>query len=117
MVRIATAGVTIVICSAVIGAGAVAQQTPPLMPKTVDTPTPTAPVQQTVPAPADVPNRPLTANEAARIAVVHQPTIEAAKQAVIAAKGRTEQVRAAMLPNVFVNGAYNSVQSLNTVDG
>jgi len=49
--------------------------------------------------------------------VVHQPTIEQAIQAVIAAKGTTEQVRSAELPQVTVNAQYTNVTSLNTVGG
>lgn len=94
-----------------------AQQTPPIGPTTVATPIPPALVLPTVPTPSDIPSKPLTANEAARIAVVHQPTLEAARQAVIAAQGRTQQVRSAELPNVTVNAGYTDVESLNTVHG
>ena len=94
-----------------------AQQTPPIAPKSVETPVPPPLVIPTVAAPADVPARPLSANEAARIAVVHAPTIEEAVQAVVAAKGRTEQTRSAELPQVTVDAGYTNVTSLNTVNG
>ena len=93
-----------------------AQQPPPEPSQIVETATPPPITIAGVPAPKDVPSKPLTANEAARIAVVHQPTIESAKQAVIAAQGRTQQARAATLPNLLVGAAYTNVQSLNTVD-
>ena len=94
-----------------------AQQTPPIAPKYVETPVPDPQIVPTVEPPADLPSKPLTANEAARIAVVHQPTIEQAVQAVIAAKGLTEQVRSAMLPIVAVNAQYTNVTSLHSVGG
>ena len=50
----------------------------------------------------------LTAEEAVRIALSKQPTLESARQAVIAADGRIKQVRAKMLPQLGVGGTYYS---------
>jgi outer membrane protein len=86
---------------------AFAQQTPLVHPHTVDSPVP-PPVTVPGPAvPADIPNRPLTADEAAQIALRRQPSIEEARAAVLAAEGRTQQARAALGPSVPVSATYS----------
>ncbi len=80
--------------------------TPPIMPKTVDTPLPT-PV--TLPAPATTPALPataLTADEAARIALRLQPSITVAGLGVIASQGRVEQAKSGMRPTLALSVAY-----------
>ena len=86
-----------------------AQRTVPVQPRIQETPLP-PPV--TLPAPptppADVPNRPLTAQEAAQIALHHQPNVTAAIAGVAASQGITEQARSGERPNISLNGAYNN---------
>lgn len=86
------------------------QQTPPVMPKVAETTLPppiTLPAPATVPA--DVPNRPLTADEAARVALSHQPNVKVARAGVTAAQGRQVQAAAGMLPTVGAVGSYTNV--------
>lgn len=82
----------------------------PYVPRTVEV---TVPPPVVLPAPpeqpADVPNRPLTADEAARIALVHQPDITVARSGVLAAAGNTQVVRAPANPNAIFNSSYTSI--------
>jgi outer membrane protein len=97
--------------------GAVAangQQTPPVQPKTQQTPLPPAIELPGPPSqPADVPNRPLTADEAARIALRNQPAITEASAGILGAQGRTQQVRSGLLPTVGVNATYTHVENIS----
>jgi len=97
-------------------APAFAQQTPPIVPKIKETPLP-APV--TLPPPPavspDVPNRPLTAEEAAAIALHHQPGITIAQASINAAKGRVKQARSGLLPTVHGTAGYTNT-ALNPAD-
>lgn len=54
----------------------------------------------------DVPDRPLTAEEAARIALFNQPNVGVARAGVSAARGRTMQARAGLLPGLSLSGNY-----------
>jgi outer membrane protein len=91
-----------------------AQQTPPVQPKTQQTPLPPAIELPGPPAqPSDVPNRPLTADEAARIALRNQPAITEAAAGILGAQGRTQQARSAMLPSVGVNTTYTHVENIS----
>ena len=93
-------------------------QTVPQMPsRTVPTEVPPPVRSAVVPLPSDVASRPLSVMEAARIAVSRQPTVEAAKLAIDAARARTQQIKAGVLPSVSVSGQYYDVESLNTVNG
>ncbi|HEY3333581.1 MAG TPA: TolC family protein [Capsulimonadaceae bacterium] len=60
------------------------------------------------PLPADLPAAPLTADEAARVALRHQPTIVAATGGVTSASGRTQQARSGLLPTVGVSAGYSN---------
>jgi outer membrane protein len=95
-----------------------AQQTPPVMPKIQETPLPPA-VELAPPpvVPADVPQRPLTAEEAARIALRNQPNVTAARGGVEAAAGRTQQSRAGLRPTVAASAGYTHVDTLATENG
>src|SRR5437660_1021830 len=80
-----------------------AQQTPPIEPKIQRAPLPPfVEIPSPTTLPSDVPNRPLTADEAARIALRHQPNVTAARAGIEAAKGRTQQARSGLLPTVGV---------------
>lgn len=98
-----------------------ADPTPPIMPASVETPLPT-PV--TLPAPENVPagvaDRPLTAAEAALIALQRQPSITVARMGAQAATGRVQQADSALHPSLAVSGGYNnqmiSPSGSNTTD-
>ncbi|HLK57278.1 MAG TPA: TolC family protein, partial [Chthonomonadaceae bacterium] len=100
-----------------VSVSAFAQQTPPIPPKVVDV---TVPPPVTVPgvtAPGDVPNRPLTADEAARIALRHQYQVTEARAGFNAAQGRTQQQKSALGPSVNVSAGYIDVQTLSSPSG
>src|ERR1041385_8005652 len=90
-----------------------AQQTPPIQPKVQDVAVPPVVTIPGVKPPEDVPNRPLSADEAARIALRHQPTVTEARAGITAAQGRTQQARSGLLPNLNVNASYTHVQTLS----
>ena len=84
--------------------------TPPIMPHIAETPLPPAITLPTAGAacPSDIPNRPLTAGEAALIALHYQPTVTAAAANIAAAQAVVQQARAGLLPGVLVNAGYNN---------
>lgn len=90
-------------------------RTPPISPNVQETPVPPR-VQVPPPSaapPAGVPtNRPLTADEAARLALALQPDVVIARLQILAAKGRTRQVRSGLLPTVSLGGSYNLVSTV-----
>jgi outer membrane protein TolC len=61
--------------------------------------------------PADVPNRPIAAEEAARIALVHQADVAIARSNLAAAQARTKEARAPGLPSLGIGSAYSSVNA------
>ncbi len=90
-------------------------QTPPLPPKTVDTPVP--PKIELAPPPSaspEIPSRPLTAAESVQIALRLQPSLRAAEANINAAKGRTQQVRAGLLPSLALSLSYSNVSALTS---
>lgn len=89
-----------------------AQPTPPIMPKLQEVPLP-PPVELTPPpsVPADVPNRPLTAEEASQIALHHQPSISAATGTVVSAQGRKQQAQSDLLPSLTTSAGYSNTLS------
>jgi outer membrane protein TolC len=97
---------------------AAVQATPPA-PNLVTTPVPPPVVLpglpaalSVVPPPAAVTNRPLTADEAAQIALARQPSIVSAAGQVTAARGRTQQARAGLLPVLSMSAGYTRDQQL-----
>jgi outer membrane protein len=52
----------------------------------------------------DVPNRPLTADEAVQLALHHQPSISVARAGVAGAQGRVQQEQSLLKPSVSVSG-------------
>lgn len=111
----------IVAAASVVAAASLAQssdQTPPVMPRIQQTQLPAA---VTLPGPPqadpDTPRAPLTADEAARIALRRQPTVAGAQSGVAAAQGRTEQARSGLLPSVSVGAGYSYVQQFLTQGG
>ncbi|MHB9134274.1 MAG: TolC family protein [Armatimonadota bacterium] len=95
-----------------------AQQTPPIMPNIQETPLPPA-VELPAPAtlPADVPNTPLTAEEAARIALHHQPSITVATAGLAAAQARQQQAHAGLKPNLVVGAGYSNITTTSDIAG
>ncbi len=93
---------------------ATAQQTPPVAPRIQETPLPPA-VELPAPdeaLPADVPSRPLTADEAALVALRRQPGVAAAQASVAAAQGRSRQALSGLRPSVSVSGSGTDAASL-----
>ncbi len=88
-------------------------QTPPVAPKTVDSKIPPTVAIPAAPPTADVMNRPLSADEAVRIALRKQPNVTIARAGISAAQGRTEQTRSALLPTLGISGGYNRVTVLS----
>lgn len=95
-----------------------AATTPPMAPNVRETPLP-PPV--TLPPPttpdADAPSRPLTADEAARIALLRQPDVTVARALAEAAEGRTQTARAGLRPTVGVGAGYSRVESISGSGG
>jgi outer membrane protein len=56
-------------------------------------------------------DQPLSADEAAKIALHLQPTLAAARGNVASAQGRTNQIRSNLLPQVAVGAGYDNLQS------
>lgn len=107
-------------CLLCLGGGARvlhADPTPPIMPTLVETPLP--PVVS-LPAPdvlpAELPNRPLTAAEAAAIALHRQPTVSIALANAQAAQARLQQAKAGLRPGIVVSGGYSDTP-LTVLDG
>ena len=99
------------------GTPAPGQRTPVAL-RTQDTPTPPAIVIPLPPTSTpDVPVRPITAEEAARIALRVQPNITIARDAILSQQGRTEQLRSGLLPQVSVLGSYTHIVTLSTQGG
>lgn len=100
-----------------------AYPTPAALPSTGPTPQPYQPSMENLPPPApiglpapayvpsDVPNGPLTLDEAIRVALVHQANITVAVASVMAAQGNTMVVRAAELPSISVGAGGSSAVS------
>jgi outer membrane protein len=82
-----------------------AQETQPVMPKIEETPLPPAITLEApnTPIPKDIPNKPLTAEEAVRIALHHQPSIFSAIGNIHAAEGATMQARSNLYPLLSVS--------------
>lgn len=93
-------------------------QTPPIEPKQVNAPTPPAVALPPPPSvPADVPLTPITAAEAAQIALHHQPNVFAAQAQLQAARGVTEQQRSYLYPTLGVNGGYTYSDQFSGASG
>ena len=101
-----------------ICASAFGQQTPPIQPKTVDTPK-LPPIELLGPPKADqtIANAPLTVDEAVKIAIAHQPQLTISKATADAAHGQTLQAQSALNPTVAVNGSGTRTQILTGGNG
>ncbi|MCW3094654.1 MAG: outer rane efflux protein [Chthonomonadaceae bacterium] len=113
MCRAALWGVFTIAGVSSAGQRLVAQQAvPPVSPNVVNTPVP-PPVILPGPPPAGTPSRPLSADEAARIALRLQPNIAVARAGITVAQGITQQARSGLNPQVNVGLSYNTVQTLS----
>ena len=81
----------------------------PYEPKIDKIEVPPATVVPSVAPPQDFPNRPLSADEAARIALRYQANIASAKYQITAAQGRTEQSRSGLRPQLTVGASYTDI--------
>jgi outer membrane protein TolC len=66
------------------------------------------------PANGKAPDHPITVDEAVRLALALQPTLDESRANVRAAQGRTEQVRSGLLPHISFTGAFNDYFVLAT---
>ncbi len=106
------------LCGLLVWSVAVAQPTPPVMPKleevrlppAVELPGPTAPS-------ADASTAPITAAEAAALALHHQPAVAAATAGVSAAQGRTLVARAGLKMQLAVTAGLNASEVHGTGSG
>lgn len=87
-----------------------AAQTSAPPPNAKDVPVPVRPSIPAGGADASTVGGILTAEQAVRIAVARQPTLEDIRQAVIEAEGRTRQLRSRLLPQLAVSGTYGSTR-------
>ena len=94
------------ICIPILGA-CQDQKTPPIAPNIQKAPLPDR-IEVTNGGPA----RPITADEAVRIALKTQPTLDTARSAIAAASGRTEQVRSGLNPVLAGSVAYTHANVL-----
>lgn len=81
------------------------EQTPPILPKLVETPQPPPLELPTLPPDCmlDIPDRPLTADETVLIALHYQASLLAAKGKILVAQGQQQQVKSALGPQLTVN--------------
>lgn len=88
------------------------QGTPPIQPPTIDVQALPA-IQVPLPRQADrdAPNAPLSADEAARIALRRQPSLGLARAAIDSAAGRTSEARSGLLPQLGVISTYNRIDT------
>ena len=105
----------VVVLTLLLAVAGMADPTPPIQPQIQETPLPPA---VTLPAPpqqrlSDVPNRPLTALEAAEIALRHQPALLSAAAAVEAAMAAVQQAKSHLGPSVVLNAGYTAVPVAN----
>ncbi len=91
------------------GTGQGAGATPP-----VRVTTPDVAIPPRVVLPADERPRPLTADEAVRLALALQPTLDVARADVLAARGRTTQARAALRPALGFTTGYSLAEPLSS---
>jgi outer membrane protein TolC len=68
--------------------------------------------QSVVPVPAEQTNRPLTADEAAQVALARQPSIAAASGQVTASRGVTQQERSGLLPTVGLTNSFTHTENV-----
>jgi len=101
-----------------VSAVTLAQQTPPIQPKTVDTPKLPPIVLAGPPKDGEhIANAPLTVAEAVQIALAHQPQLLIAKASVGSAHGQALQAKAGLNPTVGVTAGGTRSQVLTSGNG
>jgi outer membrane protein len=90
-------------------AGAQDQLTPPIQPKVAPLVTPPVITLPVPPGPLAVPQTPITAEDAGRIALLHQPQIKIAQASILAAHGNVLVAAQALIPNVGITFGYNKL--------
>jgi outer membrane protein len=94
------------------------QQTPPIQPNIVPVPLPPA---VTLPGPTTAPDaaleKPLSAEEAARIALRLQPSLDIARADILSAQGRTQVAQAGLQPQFNATAGYSRVENLRQSNG
>lgn len=86
--------------------------TPPIQPRLTPVPLPQAVTPPTVPS-TEV-TKPLTAAEAAQIALRLQPQLDLARADILAAQGRAQAARSGLVPNVSVGSSFTRTIDINT---
>jgi len=89
-------------------------QTPPIQPKLTPVPLPPAVV---LPGPPNVePDaaRPLSAEEATKIALRLHPSLDIARAQILAAQGRAQAAHSGLVPNISIGSSYDRVIDLKT---
>ena len=100
-----------VLVAGILSTHAWSQQTPPIQPKTVDTPKLTPLIAPALPAGSQiVANAPLTAAEAVRIAIAHQPNVFISKASADALRGQRIQTQSLLNPTVIASGVAEHAQ-------
>jgi len=108
----------IIIVAGGISSSAFAQQTPPIQPKTVDTPKLVPLVVPSLPKGNEIiANAPLTAVEAVKIALAHQPSVFISKASADALKGQRIQTQSLLNPTVVAGGSATRNQSFGSSQG
>lgn len=89
-------------------------QTPPIQPKLTPVPLPPA---VRLPGPANVEpgtDRPLSAEEAAKIALRLHPSLDIVRAEILSAQGRAQAAKSGLVPNLSLGASYNRVIDLKT---
>ncbi|AIE84137.1 outer membrane efflux protein [Fimbriimonas ginsengisoli Gsoil 348] len=90
-------------------------QTPPIQPNIAPVPLPPAVVLPGPPSAGGAAlQRPLTADEAARIALRLQPSLGIARADILAAQGRTQVARSGLNPQFTANAGYTRVENIRS---
>jgi outer membrane protein len=99
--------ILVALCCGVVPVRA-ADLTPPVQPQIQATPVPPPVVlpPPTEAQPPDVPIKPLTAEDAALLALRHQPSLTVAQSQVLAAQGFVQQAKSALGPSVGTEASY-----------
>ncbi len=87
-------------------------QTPPIKPNLQEVPIPPA-ITLEGPEKVEISNAPITADEAARIAVAKSPVVEGVRQDANAAAGRTRQSRAGLNPSMSLSSAATQLKAID----
>ncbi|MBV9867007.1 MAG: TolC family protein [Abitibacteriaceae bacterium] len=88
-------------------------ETPPIVPNIQPVQIPPPVELPPPPNPNEAGQAPLTADEAARIALRNQPNVVIANAGIMAAQGRVQQVRSGLGPTIGVGAGYTNVRNIS----